>query len=222
MLNNILESLKQKSNSSVIKRYEKLNEPKPYYGVLKGEINKIAKNYAPNNKIAIELWETKNLDAQILSINIFDYKTITKDDIEKVLEYTGSMTSKIMFVEKIIANSNLSEYYRLKLSNSEDIYTQSLGWRLNVKYLSTKKVSSKEIDKILEYIELNLLSVDEPLKWAMNYCLVTIALSYSEYLNKCLDLSKKLGVYKDQKVAKGCTSAYAPDWINAVLKRKDK
>ncbi|MBF0715059.1 DNA alkylation repair protein [Gemelliphila palaticanis] len=222
MLNNILESLKQKSNSSVIKRYEKLNEPKPYYGVLKGEINKIAKNYAPNNKLAIELWETKNLDAQILSINIFDYKTITKDDIEKVLEYTDSMTSKIMFVEKIIASSNLSEYYRVKLSSSEDIYTQSLGWRLNVKYLSTKKVSSKEIDEILEYIELNLLLVDEPLKWAMNYCLVTIALSYSEYLNKCLDLSKKLGVYKDQKVSKGCTSAYAPDWISAVLKRKDK
>lgn len=36
----------------------------------------------------------------------------------------------------------------------------------------------------------------------------------------CLALGEKLGVYKDVKVSKGCTSPYALDWIAAGIRKR--
>lgn len=54
----------------------------------------------------------------------------------------------------------------------------------------------------------------------MNQCLVEIAVTYPDYLEKGRAIGQKLGVYSEMKVAKGCTSAYAPDWIEALLPKK--
>ncbi|MGM5692709.1 hypothetical protein [Streptococcus suis] len=56
----------------------------------------------------------------------------------------------------------------------------------------------------------------------MNQCLVEIAVAYPDYLEQGLAIGQQLAVYADMKVPKGCTSAYAPDWIEALLRKKLK
>ena len=52
----------------------------------------------------------------------------------------------------------------------------------------------------------------------MNQCLVEVAVRYDDYRQAIIGMTEELAVYKDMKVAKGCTSAYAPDWIAARVK----
>lgn len=71
---------------------------------------------------------------------------------------------------------------------------------------------------ILNTCDKDLKQASDKTQWMMNRSLAELGFRHPEYTQKCLDLGVKLGVYQDMKVAKGCTSAYVPDWINAVIK----
>ena len=49
----------------------------------------------------------------------------------------------------------------------------------------------------------------------MNHALCEIGIRYPQFTERCITLGETLGVYRDLKVSKGCTSAYAPNWIAA-------
>ncbi|MBF0714285.1 DNA alkylation repair protein [Gemella sp. GH3] len=222
MIKDVLTELENKSNKSVIKRYEKNNEPKPYYGVLKGEINKIAKKLKINNKLAKQLWETKNLDAMLLAVQLFDSQKLNINDIDFLVNKNISLTVLDSFTEKVIFNSLCWKDIMNNFSTMDSIIYNRLSWKLRVKYFASKQATNEEIELILKEIKENLVSSPDLVKWVMNHCLVTIAINYDNYLEYCISLGEELSVYKDQKVSKGCTSAYAPDWIAALLNRKNK
>lgn len=222
MLETILSELKEKSNESVLRRYEKLEEHTPYYGVLKSDINKISKKYNKDTLLALELWNTKNLDAQLVALNLFNPKTLNDDIIYKIVDDNFSLTVLDSFVEKVLIEYKNYKKFEQEFLNSNSLVLNRLGWRLKVKYFGKKKATTTEIEEILEFIKNNLVDTEEIVRWSMNYCLVTIAVNYPDYTEYCINIGEELGVYKDMKVAKGCTSAYAPYWINAVLKNKRK
>lgn len=89
--------------------------------------------------------------------------------------------------------------------------------------LLEKPFTDQEIEQTLTYIEEHLKTTDPLIQWTMNQCLVEIAaVTYPDYLEKGRAIGQKLGVYSEMKVAKGCTSAYAPDWIEAFILRKNE
>ena len=220
MLNKILLQLEHNTDISVAKRYEKLNVPKPYFAVKKSVINKIAKENKKDNELAISLWETKNLDAMLVAIQLFNAKTLIKEDVENLIDEKLSFTILDPFIEKVVFNTKDWKYFEQKFINSKSLVLNRLAWRLRVKYVSSKKATDKEINDYLKIIEHDLTNVDEIVKWSMNYCFVMIAVYYEKYRDYCIKLGEELAVYKDEKVAKGCTSSYAPEWITAVLKNK--
>lgn len=220
MLQEILKQLEEAANSSVIKRYEKIGEPKPYFGVMRGDINKLAKKYKGNSDVALELWQTKNLDAMLLATQLLDPKKLSYEQSMKLIDEELSQTVLTPLIEKVICNTKDARRIEEELLASTSLVKQSLAWRLKVKYFGSKKSTKEEIDTTLEIIKGQLAKQEELVRWAMNYCLVTIAVSYESYREYCVNLGEELAVYKDQKVAKGCTSAYAPAWIAAVVKNK--
>ncbi|MCP8360788.1 hypothetical protein NKX16_09305, partial [Streptococcus suis] len=83
-----------------------------------------------------------------------------------------------------------------------------------------KTATNQEIEETLDHIRQHLQTADPLIQWTMNQCLVEIAVAYPDYLEQGLVIGQELAVYSDMKVPKGCTSAYAPDWIEALLRRK--
>ncbi|MDQ7093532.1 hypothetical protein REC12_08020 [Desulfosporosinus sp. PR] len=49
---------------------------------------------------------------------------------------------------------------------------------------------------------------------------MNIGIHYPQFTERCITLGETLGVYRDWKVAKGCTSAYSPNRIAAGIKKK--
>jgi len=62
--------------------------------------------------------------------------------------------------------------------------------------------------------------VDHEQQWTMNNCLAGIGIHVPEHRERALAIGEKLGVYRDYPVSKGCTSPFAPIWINEMVRRQ--
>ena len=56
----------------------------------------------------------------------------------------------------------------------------------------------------------------------INDSLAEIGINHPEFRDRALFIGEKLGIYRDFPVSKGCTSPFAPIWINEMVKRQGK
>ena len=47
-----------------------------------------------------------------------------------------------------------------------------------------------------------------------------IGINFPKHRKRALAIGEKLGVYRDYPTSKGCTSPFAPIWINELVKRQ--
>ncbi|NQN67394.1 DNA alkylation repair protein [Streptococcus suis] len=221
-LNTILTQLEAASHAGTLKRYEKIGEIKPYYGVPMGAISGIAKTYKNRLDLFAPLWQTGILEAQYLAIQVAKAKPnqLATTDLKTCLKEQVSVNVLDKLASIILSKRKDSKYWEEYLLTQDQAIFQRLGWFLRAKYFAGKSASNQEIEETLEHIRLHLQTADPLVQWTMNQCLVEIAVAYPYYLEQGLAIGQELAVYSDLKVPKGCTSAYAPDWIRALLRRK--
>ncbi|HFI0035896.1 TPA: DNA alkylation repair protein [Streptococcus suis] len=221
-LNTILTQLQAASHTGTLKRYEKIGETKPYYGVPMGAISGIAKAYKNRLDLFAPLWQTGVLETQYLAIQIAKAKPnqLAHADLETCLNEEVSVNVLDKLASIILSKRKDSRVWEETLLAQKPAIFQRLGWFLRAKYFAGKSASNQEIEETLDQIRQHLQTADPLVQWTMNQCLVEIAVAYPDYLKKGLAIGQELAVYADMKVPKGCTSAYAPDWIEALLRRK--
>jgi hypothetical protein len=54
----------------------------------------------------------------------------------------------------------------------------------------------------------------------MNSTLATIGIHFPKLRKRAIAIGEKLGIYRDYPVSKGCTSPFAPIWIDFMVNRK--
>lgn len=221
-INTILTQLEAASHTGTLKRYEKIGETKPYYGVPMGAISGIAKTYKNRLDLFAPLWQTGILEAQYLAIQLAKTKPnqLPLEDLENCLDEEVSVNVLDKLASIILSKRKDSkDWEEILLAKDEAIFNR-LGWFLRAKYFAGKSASNQEIEETLDHIRLHLQTADPLVQWTMNQCLVEIAVAYPDYLEQGLAIGQELAVYSDMKVPKGCTSAYAPNWIEALLRKK--
>jgi len=57
-------------------------------------------------------------------------------------------------------------------------------------------------------------------QWTMNNTLATIGIHFPKHRKRALAIGEKLGIYRDWPVSKGCTSPFAPIWIDYMVSRQ--
>ena len=55
------------------------------FGVKTGDIRKLAKKIKTDHKLALELWKTGNVDAQMLAILVMEPKQVSADDLDRMV-----------------------------------------------------------------------------------------------------------------------------------------
>ncbi|MCK3936011.1 DNA alkylation repair protein [Streptococcus suis] len=221
-LNIILDQLEAASHAGTLKRYEKIGETKPYYGVPMGAISGIAKAFKNRLDLFVLLWQTGILEAQYLAIQIVKTKPnqLSTADLENCLSEQVSVNVLDKLASIILSKRKDSKDWEEYLLTQDQAIFQRLGWFLRAKYFAGKTATNQEIEETLDHIRQHLQTADPLIQWTMNQCLVEIAVAYPNYLEQGLAIGQELAVYADMKVPKGCTSAYAPDWIEALLRKK--
>jgi hypothetical protein len=112
------------------------------------------------------------------------------------------------------------EALRQKWLADDDPWAARAGWSLTSERIA-KSPEGLDLPALLERIETEMGTAEPAVQWTMNSCLAAIGIHFPKYRKRAVAIGEALGVYRDYPVSKGCTSPFAPIWINAMVSRKD-
>lgn len=221
-MQDIFSDLYRLANEKRKKMYEKLGIRETIIGVNLGDLRKIAEKIKTNHRLAYELWDTEYYEARVIAAGLFDVKQMDQADIEKLILSTqsGPVIDELCFQQfDLITNQTI--LFDKWIIDPESRFRRA-GWNMGIILNHDNKLSHEKISQLLNFIELNLQSANDMYQYAMNRCLCEIGIKHDQFSNQCILIGEKLGVFKEMKVSKGCTSAYAPIWISTVRKKYKK
>ena len=112
-----------------------------------------------------------------------------------------------------------NETLRLKWMKDENPMAARAGWNLTSINVSNNP-ELLDFSQLLDRIEQEMTTSNKVVQWTMNFTLVEIGINQPKFRKRALEIGDKLGVYKDFPASKGCTSPYAPIWINEMVNRQ--
>ncbi len=189
------------------------------FGVKMGDIRAIAKKIKTDHELALQLWETENIDARLLAILILKPKALSAAQIEEMVASENFTWAADWFYNYIVKEYPDKEQFREKWMNSENIMLARAGWSLTSGRIA-RAPEGLDIPAILNRIEKEMPKVAAEIKWTMNTALAQIGINHADYRERALAIGEKLGIYRDYPVSKGCTSPFAPIWINEMVSRQ--
>lgn len=218
-LQETLTQLKALRNESTYAHNLKNGVGENQYGVKMGDIRALAKKIKINHSLAMELWETGNMDAQLLAVLIMDLKKLSGEDIERLLKSTKFTQVADWFYSYVIKVYGDKESLRGKWMQSENVMLARAGWSLTSGCIA-RNPELVDIQAILDRLEAEMADAAPEIQWTMNSALANIGINHPQYRDRALAIGEKLGIYRDYPVSKGCTSPFAPIWINEMVSRQ--
>lgn len=216
----IMIKLESKGDPKRLKSYVKYDGRYNGFGVMMGELRKLAKSLGKNHSLALELWATGNTDAMMLAAMMFDEKQLTHEQAEELAQGANYNQTADELVFNVLCKTSYADALEADWLSSPDELLGRCGWDLAIMRIIDRKVSDVAMETYLAVIERDMPSAPYHKQWAMNRALCEIGIRYPHFTDNCLALGEKLGVYKDVKVSKGCTSPYALDWIAVGVRKR--
>lgn len=189
------------------------------FGVSRGDVRKLANKIKTNHELALSLWKTGNIDAQFLATLLINVKLLSAADMERIVKSTSWIWVADWLYSYVLKEHSDKETLRKKWMTSADRWTARAGWQLTAGRVA-KSPEGLDLDALLDRIEKELAAAVPEARWAMNMCLAEIGIHHPKQRKRALAIGEKLGIYRDYPCSKGCTSPFAPIWINEMVKRQ--
>jgi 3-methyladenine DNA glycosylase AlkD len=188
------------------------------FGVRLGDIRELAKKIGPSHELALSLWETGNIDAQLLATLLIKPKNLSAEALEKLVRSVTFVQVADWLNPYVVKQHPQKETLRQKWMATQDRWAARAGWSLTSERVQ-KSPEGLDVVALLDRIESEMGSADPVVQWTMNGTLAGIGIHFARHRKRALAIGEKLGIYRDYPVSKGCTSPFAPIWINAMVSR---
>lgn len=189
------------------------------YGVRLGDIRKLAKEIKRNHELGLELWETGNVDARLLAILLVEPKELSASRLDRMVRSATFPQVADWLNAYVVRKHPEREALRVKWMAAKDPMAARAGWSLTAERV-VKSPDGLDLPALLDRIESELGKAPPTTQWTMNTCLVEIGIHCPEHRERALAIGEELGVYRDYPTSKGCTSPFAPIWINEMVSRQ--
>lgn len=190
------------------------------FGVKSGDIRNLAKTIKVNQELGEELWATGNHDAMLLSTLITNPKKLSAEDIDRKVREIRSSNVADWFNTNITKLHPQKEELRQKwMTETSNEAIARAGWSLTVERI-VKNPEGLDPKALLDRIDKEISTAPPMIQWMQNYCLAEIGINFPELRERAISIGEKYGIYQDYKASKGCTSPFAPMWIDAMVNRK--
>ncbi|MEU5722460.1 DNA alkylation repair protein [Micromonospora sp. NPDC047738] len=188
------------------------------HGVNLSKLRALAKRLKTQQELACRLWETDDTAARLLAVLICRPKAFGRDELDVMLREARTPKVHDWLVNYVVKKNPHSEELRLAWSADPDPVIASAGWALTTERV-TKTPEGLDLAGLLDVIEAEMKDAPDRLQWAMNECLGHIGIEHAEYRARAVDIGERLEVLKDYPTSPGCTSPFAPIWINEMVRR---
>jgi 3-methyladenine DNA glycosylase AlkD len=219
-LNETLKHLEALGNEKVRKQNKKQGAGDNQYGVKLGDLRKLAKKIKPNQELALSLWDTGNVDARFLAILLMNPGLLKAEKLEELAISMEFVRVADWLNSYVINYHPEKEMLRQKWMDSDNKMLARCGWSLTAERVN-KNPEGLDISLILDRIESEMGESVPEIQWTMNFTLAYIGINFPEYRKRAIQIGEKLGIYRDYPVSKGCTSPFAPIWINEMVSRQN-
>lgn len=189
------------------------------FGVRMGDIRTVAKEIKTNHALALELWATGNIDAQLLATLIITPKRLSIDELNRMEQSVTYVQVADWLNSYVVAKHPDKEKLRQMWMTSDHAWAARAGWALTAERVA-KQPAGLDLPALLDRIETEILVADPRVQWTMNTTLAEIGIHFAEHRKRAIAIGEAKGVYRDYPVSKGCTSPFAPIWINEMVRRQ--
>ncbi len=189
------------------------------FGVKRGDLRKLADKIKTNHELALALWKTGNIDAQQLATLLIKVDLLSADELERMVKSVTFAWLADWLHSYVTKLHEGKETLRQKWMTSDNPWTARAGWQLTAGRVA-KSPEGLDLEALLGRIEKEMGSARPEVQWTMNMCLAEIGIHFTKHRKRALAIGEKLGIYRDYPCSKGCTSPFAPIWINEMVRRQ--
>jgi 3-methyladenine DNA glycosylase AlkD len=218
-LQEAMEQLERHGHTKVRELNARSGAPENQFGVKMGDIRTLAKGIKVDHELGLQLWQTGNLDAQLLAILVLRPKQLAEDELEQMVASVTCAQLADWLNSYVVKQHPHKEVLRQRWMHSNHPWLARAGWSLTTERVS-QQPDGLDLSALLDRIEREMGSAPEPAQWTMNFCLATIGIDFAEHRQRAIDIGERLGIYRDYPCSKGCTSPFAPIWINEMVSRQ--
>jgi len=189
------------------------------FGVKSGDIRKIAAKIKTDDKLAMALWESGNMDARMLAILLINPKNLSRDELDRMVRSADISQVADWLNSYVVRNHPDKESLRQSWIEDANPWAARAGWDLTSERIG-KNPDGLDLTALLDRIESEMGNAPAAAQWTMNFCLAGIGIHFPKHRKRALAIGEKVGLYRDYPVSKGCTSPFAPIWINEMVRRQ--
>ncbi|GII94517.1 DNA alkylation repair protein [Sinosporangium siamense] len=189
------------------------------HGVNLGKLRALAKRLKTQQELAGRLWETGDTAARLLAILICRPKAFNQDELDVMVREARTPKVHDWLVNYVVKKNPHAEELRLLWFAAPDPAVASAGWALTTERVA-RKPEGLDLAGLLDVIEAEMKDAPARLQWAMNHCLAQIGIEHARHRARAIDIGERLEVLKDYPTPPGCTSPFAPIWINEMVRRR--
>jgi 3-methyladenine DNA glycosylase AlkD len=171
-------------------------------------------------RLAMSLWETGNVDAQFLATLLIEPKKLSAEAVDRMVRSTTFVRVADWLNSYVVAKHPDKEALRRGAGWPRTTAGRpGAGWHLTAERVA-KNPDGLDLPALLDRIESEMAGAAPEVQWTMNNTLAAIGIHVPKLRKRAIAIGEKLGIYRDYPVSKGCTSPFAPIWINAMVSRQ--
>ncbi|GAA1617483.1 DNA alkylation repair protein [Nonomuraea maheshkhaliensis] len=189
------------------------------HGVNLGKLRAVAKRLKTQHDLALLLWATDDTAARLLALLICRPKAFSRAELDTMIRQTRAPKVHDWLVNYVVRKSPYAEELRRAWFADPDPVVASAGWALTTERVA-KKPEGLDLPALLDVIEAEMRDAPDRLQWAMNHCLAQIGIDHAQHRARAIDIGERLEVLKDYPTSPGCTSPFAPIWIDEIVRRQ--
>lgn len=203
------------------KHNAKAGAPANQFGVKLGDIRTVAKKIKTDHALALRLWDTGNVDAQLLATLILKPKSLSASELDAMTRSTTCSQVADWLNAYVVADHPEKNDLREKWMKDKDRWAARAGWNLTAGAIN-KSAGEFDAAALLDRIEKELPKAAPEVQWTMNNTLGAIGIKHADLRKRAVAIGEKIGLYKDWPVSKGCTPPYVPTWVAAMTAKGAK
>lgn len=212
----ILAELEALASERLKKNYIGQGAHEPLFGVAIGSMKPLLKKTGLNQPLAEALYATGNYDAMYLAGMIAEPQVMTEADFDRWMEtayfhmisdYIVAVTLAETDIAQTVADKWIASGRELYLSAGYSCYCWLLGNRKDTEF------DREKLERMLDTVALTIHDSPDRARYAMNYFVITVGISYVPLHEKALAIARSIGPVE---ILRGKKKLSVPNAVEAI------